>query len=94
MIYNSDVQFFLNTLFHVINFSGWSTLYRRANTTDNDCQYEESTRTLLLTQKIKNMYNCLITRLTGQLAGIYENWKSETEVIDTLLTKFVLINYW
>ena len=35
------------------------------------------------------MSNCLITRLTGQLAGIYENWKSETEVIDTILTKFV-----
>ena len=78
-------------LFHVINFSGWSTLYRRANTTDNDCQYEESTRTLLLTQKIKNMYNCLITRLTGQLAGICENLNlnSETEAIDTILTKFV-----
>ena len=75
VIYNSDVQFFFNTLFHVINFSGWSTLYRRANTTDNDCQYEESTRTMLLTQKINNMNNCLITRLTGQLAGIFENWK-------------------
>ena len=84
-------NFFYNTLFHVINFSGWSTLYRRANTTDNDCQYEESTRTLLLTQKIKNMYNCLITRLTGQLAGICENLNlnSETEAIDTILTKFV-----
>ena len=78
-------------LFHVINFSGWSTLYRRANTTNNDCQYEESTRTLLLTQKIKNMYNCLITRLTGQLAGICENLNlnSETDAIDTISTKFV-----
>ena len=80
---------FFNTLFHVINFSGWSTLYRRANTTNNDCQYEESTRTMLLTQKIKNMSNCQITRLTGQLAGICENLNSETKVIDTILTKFV-----
>ena len=84
-------MFNFNTLFHVINFSGWSTLYRRENTTNNDCQYEESTRTMLLTQKIKNISNCLITRLTGQLAGICENLNlnSETEAIDTILTKFV-----
>ena len=76
VIYNSDVQFF-NTLFHVINFSGWSTLYRRANTTNNDCQNEKSTRIKLLTQKIKNVSNCQITRLTGQLAGICENFESD-----------------
>ena len=37
------------------------------------------------------MSNCLITRLTGQLAGICENLNlnSETEAIDTILTKFV-----
>ena len=71
-------MFSFNTLFHVINFSGWSTLYRRANTTNYDCQNEKSNRIKLLTQKIKNVSNCQITRLTGQLAGIFkiENWDS------------------
>ena len=86
VIYNSDVQFFKNNLFHVINFSGWSTLYRRANTTDYDCQGINTKNQIIIS-------NGLITRLTGQMAGIFEIIKNGTQVIDTNLTKFLLIKF-
>ena len=72
---------FLNNLFHVINFSGWSTLYRRANTTDYDCQGINTKNQIIIS-------NILIIRLTGQMAGIFEISKNGTQVIDTNLTKF------